>query len=84
MKTTARTPYPAECKREAWAMVARSEQTLPEVARALGLSRSALGRWRREQWYCHEIPVQWQSQRLDAFILPWPRGDLSLGRPTVL
>ena len=29
-------------------MVASSEQTLPEVARALGFSRSALGRWRRE------------------------------------
>ena len=39
MKTTVRTPYTAECKREAWAM----------VARALGLSRSALGRWRWEQ-----------------------------------
>ena len=49
MKTKVKTPYPAECKREAWAMVARSEQTLPEVAKALGLSRSALGRWRREQ-----------------------------------
>ena len=30
-------------------MVASLEQTLPEVARALGISRSALGRWRREQ-----------------------------------
>ena len=49
MKTTARIQYTAEFKREAWAMVARSEQTLPEVAKALGLSRSALGRWRREQ-----------------------------------
>ena len=48
MKTKVRTQYTAECKREAWAMVARLEQTLPEVARALGLSRSALGRWRRE------------------------------------
>ena len=48
MKTTARTQYTAEFKREALAMVASSEQTLPEVARALGLSRSALGRWRRE------------------------------------
>ena len=49
MKTKVRTQYTAECKREALAMVASSEQTLPEVARALGLSRSALGRWRREQ-----------------------------------
>ena len=49
MKTKVRTQYTVECKREAWAMVASSEQTLPEVARALGLSRSALGRWRREQ-----------------------------------
>ena len=39
MKTKVRTQYTAECKREALAM----------VARALGLSRSALGRWRREQ-----------------------------------
>ena len=49
MKTKVRTQYTAECKREALAMVASSEQTLPEVAKALGLSRSALGRWRREQ-----------------------------------
>ena len=49
MKTKVRTQYTAECKREALAMVASSEQTLPEVARALGISRSALGRWRREQ-----------------------------------
>ena len=49
MKMKVRTPYTAECKREALAMVASSEQTLPEVARALGISRSALGRWRREQ-----------------------------------
>ena len=49
MKMKVRTPYTAECKREAWAMVASLEQTLPEVARALGISRSALGRWRWEQ-----------------------------------
>ena len=30
-------------------MVASLEQTVPEVARALGISRSALGQWRREQ-----------------------------------
>ena len=40
MKTKVRTPYTAECKREALAMVASSEQTLPEVARALGISRN--------------------------------------------
>ena len=32
MKTKVRTQYTAECKREALAMVASSEQTLPEVA----------------------------------------------------
>ena len=39
MKMTVRTQYTAECKREALAM----------VARALGISRSALRQWRREQ-----------------------------------
>ena len=43
MKTKVRTQYTAEFKREAWAMVASSEQTLPEVAGALGISRSTLG-----------------------------------------
>ena len=43
MKTKVRTQYTAEFKREALAMVASSEQTLPEVAKALGLSHSALG-----------------------------------------
>ena len=36
MKTKARTQYTAEFKREALAMVASSEQTVPEVASALG------------------------------------------------
>ena len=38
MKMKARTPYTAEFKREALAMVASSGQTLPEVARALSVS----------------------------------------------
>ena len=36
MKTKVRTQYTAECKREALAMVASSEQTLPEVGQSFG------------------------------------------------
>ena len=41
------TPYPKELRRDVIAVVRKGEQSIPQIARAFGISESCLHRWMR-------------------------------------